>query len=205
MTKAFDPRDPLLVSYERARLVLRNGDLAQFRSRSLLSYLIRVGSFGVHSHSAMIRRNGNDRIDLLEMYEFAGGRARPLEACVAEAPGLIDIFRPNKSRWPELDLQGATDHMRLLTGKRYGRAGLLMLAGMRAIGLRFLMHGRVYNTNDTEQSDRPPFCSHAVCEAYRVGGGVDPVPCTPDYMVTPAQLTTSLLFQYLCTLVIVEP
>lgn len=197
---AFDARDPLLVSYADARPILRNGDLAQFRSRSLLSYLIRVGSFGVHSHSAMIRRNGDDRIDLLEMYEFAGGRARPLDACVAEAPGLIDIFRPNTDRWPELDLQGATNHMRLLTGKRYGRAGLLLLAGMRAVGLRFALHSLVYNTDDAAECSRPPFCSHAVCEAYRIGGHVDPVPRTPDYMVVPAQLTTSLLFDYLCTL-----
>jgi len=198
---AFDPRDPLLVCCDDARSVLRNGDLAQFRSRSLLSYLIRVGSFGVHSHSAMIRRNGDERIDLLEMYEFAGGRARPLEACVAKAPGLIDIFRPNTDRWPELDLQGATNHMRLLTGKRYGRTGLLILAGMRVIGLRFFLHGMVYDMGDEGSCQRPPFCSHAVCEAYRVGGGVDPVPRTPDWLVTPSQLTNSLLFEYVCSLI----
>lgn len=196
----FDPRHPYLVPYRDAAPGLRNGDLAQFRSRSLLSYLIRVGSFGVHSHSGMIRRNGDDRIDLLEMYEGVGGRARPLDACVAEAPGLIDIFRPNLDRWPELDLDGATSYMRRLTGKRYGRAGLLLLAGMRAVGLRFLLHPLAYNTDDTAPCQRPPFCSHAVCEAYRVGGGVDPVPRTPDWMVVPAQLTTSLLFDYVCTL-----
>ena len=196
----FDPRNPYLVPFREAAPGLRNGDLAQFRSRSLISYLIRVGSFGVHSHSGMIRRNGDERIDLLEMYEGVGGRARPLAACVAEASGRIDIFRPNVERWPELNLNGATRHMRLLTGKRYGRYGLLLLAGMRAVGLRFLLHGLVYNTDDQSQCQRAPFCSHAVCEAYRIGGGVDPVPRTPDWMVVPAQLTTSLLFDYVCTL-----
>lgn len=196
----FDPRDPLLVDLRDALPVLRNGDLLQFRSRSLISYLIRVGSHGVHSHSAMLRRNGDDRLDVLEMYEGAGGRARPLEAAVQEAPGRIDVFRPDANRWPELDLAGATSHMRRLTGKRYGRGGLLMLAAMRAVGLRFLLHRLAYNTDDRAVSDRPPFCSHAVCESYRIGGHVDPVPRTPDWLVTPAQLTTSMLFNYLCTL-----
>jgi hypothetical protein len=196
----FDPRNPYLVPFREAAPGLRNGDLAQFRSRSLISYLIRVGSLGVHSHSAMIRRNGDDRVDLLEMLEGIGGRATPLKARVDEAPGRIDIFRPNIERWPNLDLYGATWHMRELTGRPYGRLGLLTLAAMRAIGLRFLFHSLAYNTDDESDSDCAPFCSHAVCRAYRIGGGVDPVPRTPDYMVVPAQLTQSLLFDYVFTL-----
>jgi len=196
----FDARNPHLVTYDAARSLLRNGDLAQFRSRSLLSYLIRVGSFGVHSHSGIIRINGGERIDLLEMLEGAGGRATPLAARVAAAPGRIDIFRPNTDRWPELSLCGTTEYMRWLTGRRYGLGSMLRLAAMRAVGLRFLLHRRVYNTDDEHASGQALFCSEAVCAAYRLGGGVDPVPRTPDSMVVPAQLTQSLLFDYVLTL-----
>lgn len=196
----FDPRNPHLVPYAAAVPLLRNGDLAQFRSQSLMSWLIKVGSHGVHSHSAMVRVNGEHRIDLLEMVEGVGGRAVPLLSRVQQAPGRIDIFRPDTARWPELDLQGASNQMRLLTGQRYGRAGLLTLAAMRAVGLRFFFHRLAYQTDDTAESGQLPFCSHAICTAYRLGGGVDPVPHTPDHMVVPAQLTNSLLFTYLLTL-----
>jgi len=197
----FDPHAPLLVPYATAVPQLRNGDLAQFRSRSFTSWLIKVGSLGVHSHSAMIRRNGGERVDLLEMVERIGGRAVPLWSRVQQAPGLIDVFRPNTTRWPELDLVGATNYMRELTGQKYGRAGMLALAGMRALGLRFLLHSRLaYQTDDALDSRQSPFCSHAVCSAYRIGGGVDPVPRVPDHLVVPAQLTTSLLFDYLLTI-----
>jgi hypothetical protein len=196
----FDPRKPVLVKYADAVSRLRNGDLAQFRSRSFTSWLIKVGSLGVHSHSAMIRRNGDERVDLLEMVERIGGRAVPLWSRVQEAPGLIDVFRPDTTRWPELDLEGTTSYMRELTGQKYGRAGMLALAGMRALGLRFLFHRMAYQTDDALDSRQAPFCSHAVCSAYRIGGGVDPVPRVPDHLIVPAQLTTSLLFDYVLTL-----
>lgn len=196
----FDPRNPHLVPYAAAVPLLRNGDLAQFRSRSIASWLIKVGSLGVHSHSAMIRRNGDERLDVLEMVERIGGRAVPLLSRVQQAPGRIDIFRPNTTRWPELDLERTTNYMRELTGQRYGRAGMLTLACMRALGLRFLFHHLAYVTDDALESRQAPFCSHAACSAYRIGGGVDPVPRVPDHLVVPAQLTTSLLFDYLLTL-----
>lgn len=196
----FDPKNPYLVPYANAVPRLRNGDLAQFRSRSLCSYLIQVGCQGVHSHSAIVRRNGDQRVDLLEMVERVGGRAVPLWSRVCECPARIDIFRPDQARWPELDLDRTTAYMRELTGQRYGRAGMLTCAAMRALGLRFLLHRLARQTDDALEARQAPFCSHAVCSAYRLGGGVDPVPRTPDHLVVPAQLTTSLLFEYVLTL-----
>ena len=196
----FDPARPYLVPIRHAQSLLRNGDLAQFRSRAWYSALIRIGTLGVHSHSAMLRLNGTDRIDLLEMVERAGGRAVPLQSRVAEQPGQIDIFRPDVARWPELDLEGATSYMRHLTSQPYGALGLLLVAGLRMAGLRLLLarHARVFD--DAREWDHAPFCSHAVCSAYRLGGGVDPVPRKPDYLVSPADLTNSLLFHYVLTL-----
>lgn len=197
----FDPDNPILVPYASAVPLLRNGDLLQFRSNSLLSYLIKVGSLGCHSHSAMCRVNGGNRIDCLEMLSDVGW-ARPLLARVEEQSGQVDVFRPDTKRWPELNLEGATNYMRELTGKRYGTQGLLFLAAARVVGLRFLLAKRMRVFDDTRESPHTPFCSHAVCSAYRIGGGVDPVPRKPDWMVVPAELTNSMLFDYVMTLTV---
>lgn len=196
----FDPQNLNVVRYAAAVPELRNGDLALFRSKSWHSNLIKIGSLGIHSHAAMLRINGDDRIDLLEMVEGAGGRAKPLRARVQEQSGQCDIFRPDTDRWPELDLAGATAYMRDLTGLDYGTWGVMLLAGLRMAGLRFLLARRAREFDDARESGQAPFCSHAVSTAYRIGGGVDPVPRKPDYLVTPADLCCSLLFQYHLTL-----
>lgn len=196
----FDPKHPVVMSLRTHAGNLRNGDLLQFRSRAWISWLIQVGTLGVHSHSAMIRVNGSDRIDCLEMMEGAGGRARPLAARVQEQPGRIDVFRADTARWPKLDLAKAVDKMREFTGREYGQANLLWLAGMRAFGLRFFLHRRARDVRDDWKPSRALFCSEAVCAAYRLAG-VDPVPRKPDRLTTPADLTCSLLFAYVGTLV----
>lgn len=196
----FDPAALQLVPYSLAAPELRDGDLALFRSRAWYSRLIGIGTLGIHSHAGLIRVNGGHRIDLLEMVEGGGGRAKPLISRVEEQPGEIDVFRPDLTRWPELDLGGAVEYMRDLTGKPYGLAGLLLLAGLRMAGLRFLLARRARDFDDARQSPHAPFCSHAVCTAYRLGGHVDPVPRKPDHLVTPADLNNSLLFNYLMTL-----
>ena len=195
----FNFSNPRIMSFAAHSGALRNGDLLQFRSRHWISKLIQVGTLGVHSHSALVRINGSSRIDCLEMVEGIGGRARPLLSRVIEQPGQIDVFRPDVTRWPELDLVTAVEWMREFTGREYGAASLWLLAGMRAFGLRFWLH-RYVRTNDDGPPSKAPFCSEAVCAAYRLAG-VDPVPRKPDRFTTPADLTTSMLFDYVGTLV----
>jgi hypothetical protein len=86
--------------------------------------------------------------------------------------------------------------MRILTGRKYGRLGIARMYAMRFPIVR-LFFGTP--TDDLIDTSLRPFCSHAVTDAWRVGGLVDPVPNRPDHLVTPSDLTSSLFFQYACT------
>jgi hypothetical protein len=175
---------------------IQSGWLAQFRSQGWYSRLIQLGTGGCHSHSAMLRRN-NGTADVLEMVEGGGGRAKPLEVYVADYPGIIDVFSPDLERWPEVDSHGAVEYMRTLTGRNYGLRGLIRLG---AIKCPLVWHFFPFDEDDARDSGRAPFCSHAVCSAWRLGGGLDPVPRKPDDRTTPNDLTQSLFFRYEFTL-----
>lgn len=176
---------------------IENGDLLQFRGRGLISSWIRFATQGVHSHSAMARVDKRGYVDCLEVREFVGGRAVPLIGQVIGNPGQIDVFRPR----PLFDLNCllAVNKMRELTSRSYGYAGIGNLLIQR---LPILWRCSRLDTRDVVagRESRSPFCSHAVSIAYQAGG-VDPVPRKPDDLVTPADLTNSLLFDYVCTLV----
>lgn len=178
---------------------LRNGDIAQFRGRGLISSWIRWATQGVHTHSGMVRINCDGRADLLEVRELKGGRAVPLLSQVMQHPGRIDIFRPRVGLF-QYDRDEAVELMRKITAKPYGYLGIARLLAQR---LPVVWRFARIETRDVinEHDNRLPFCSHAVATACRVGGGIDPVPRKPDAQVTPADLTRSLLFDYVCTLV----
>ena len=197
----FDPRHLHLMPYDAAAPQIENASLLQYRGNAFFSRLIQIGTLGVHSHSAMVRRNGCNRIDVLEMVEHAGGRAQPLDGHVERRPGRIDVFRICREKWPEFDPDGAVSYMRDLTSRRYGTWGILRLATMRCFGARLYWLLRGFPYDDTAGYDANPFCSWAVSTAYRLGGGVDPVPRKPDYLTTPNDLTWSLFFEYQFTLV----
>lgn len=191
----FDIDNLNLVNWQDADV--QNGDLLQFRGTGLIASWIRYATHGVHSHSAMARVEPDGRVDCLEVRELSGGRAVPLLGQVAKYPGAIDVFRP---RWWLFDYRpaDAVEKMRCLTSRRYGYAGIIRLAVQR---VPFVWRFCRLQTSDVEahREDRAPFCSHAVAIACRAGG-VDPVPRKPDDLVTPADLTCSLLFEYICTI-----
>lgn len=194
--RPFDVARPRIREFDRAQL--RNGDIAQFRGRGLVSSWIRWATHGVHSHSGMVRVTEAGEIDLLEVREFIGGRAVPLLDQVEAFPGRIDIFRPRSELFPYCSGK-AVEMMRRITSQRYGYLGILRLALQR---IPFVWRCFQIETRDVldEVKAKAPFCSHAVAIACRAGG-VDPVPRKPDYLVTPADLTCSLLFDYHATLV----
>ena len=176
---------------------IRTGDLLQFRGSGLISSWIRFATHGVHSHSALARVDNLGRVDCLEVRELKGGRAVPLLSEVIKNPNSIDVFRPRYDTFA-FDADAAVSKMRELTARGYGYAGIFKLAIQRIpIVWRFSR----LRTSDIEQCNetRAPFCSHAVAIACQAGG-VDPVPRKPDDLVTPNDLTFSLLFDYLCTL-----
>ncbi len=173
--------------------------LAQFRGNSWISRAIKYGTGGVHSHSAIFRRTDCASIDVLELREFAGGRAQPIEAAARQFAGQIDVFSIDLHHFPEFDCLAAVEKMRHLTGRRYGYRGVLRLALMK-VPLLWRLWPLKVTDDHMDDAEVAPFCSHAVCWAYRVGGGVDPVPNKPDDRVSPNDLTSSLLFRYEFTL-----
>lgn len=192
----FDHREPLFATLDYAGI--RSGDVLQYRGQGWISSMIQLGSQGVHSHSAIARVDMLGRADVLEVRELKGGRAVPLLGEVEKHPGRIDVFRPRLDVFA-FDIEAAVDMMRTLTSRSYGYAGVARLAIQRLPLLWRLSRLQTADVVAGNES-RSPFCSHAVAIAC-TAGGVDPVPRKPDDAVTPADLTTSLLFEYVCTLV----
>lgn len=177
---------------------LQQGDLLQYRGNTIISEMIRFATHGDHAHSAMLRIDSLGRADVLEIREFVGGRATPLLGQVLMHDRRIDVYRPRVKVFVDYDPDGAVDVMRELTSRPYGYRGILRLALQRVpIAWRFV---RLSASEIEAGSPVAPFCSHAIAHACRVGGGVDPVPRKRDDLVTPADLTWSLLFDYVCTL-----
>lgn len=188
----FDLENLNYVTPQEAANRIESGWLAQFRGHSYLSTAIEYSTGGVHSHSAMLRCDYHGVVDVLEV-RIGGGRAVAFEDVAIEDSGLIDVFSIDKKRFPEYDGPGACDYMRRLTAKNYGYGCVLRL-GMMRCPLLWRMFS--FDVGDEESYDKAPFCSHAVCSAMRIGGGIDPVPRKPDFETTPNDLTRSLLFNY---------
>lgn len=177
---------------------LFTGDILQYRGSRYVSDLIRFVTGGDHTHSAMLRIDPLGRADVIEIREFLGGRAVPLLGQVILHDKRIDVYRPRVDVFGDYDPSGAVDVMRELTSRPYGYRGILRLALQRVpIAWRFV---RLSESDVAAGYPVAPFCSHAIAHACRVGGGVDPVPRKRDDLVTPADLTWSLLFDYVCTL-----
>jgi hypothetical protein len=192
----FDVDRLKFVSLTHAMAVIEDGWLAQYRGTSWLSRTIQRATAGPHSHSAMLRRN-NGTVDVLELRELKGGRARTLEGEAHRYSGLIDIFSVSQKRFPEFDGEGAVALMRRLTEQDYGYLPVIRIA-LRMVP--FLWRFYPIKTHEVfDESSRRrirPFCSHAVSLAYAHGGRVNPVRRLASYLVTPNHLTHSLLFNY---------
>lgn len=196
MSRAFDVNAPLWVSPVFAESRIQDAWLGQFASDGWISRVIRYGTQGVHSHSAMFLRNNDSTVDILELREFKGGRRKTFQYHMGQA-GRIDVFSPDLQKWSELSPQGAVSAMRRLTDCNYGWFGIWRMAARR---IPLLWRCYPPTTDDRLPFEgkpiRQPFCSHAVSLAMQLGGGVDPVPRCPNYLVTPSQLTYSLLYNY---------
>jgi hypothetical protein len=198
----FDPHNPVLVPLDKAMPRIGNAWLAQYRGSGFISRMIQYGTGGPHSHTAMLRKpDGTDYVDVLELREFIGGRAVTLESQVAKYPGRIDVFSPDVKRFPEFSPSLAAFTMRRLTSRPYGYLGCLRLALRKVPLLWRLWPLDVSDLRELPEKTGAPFCSQALCTAYREGGRVDPVPRKPDDLVTPNDLTWSLLFKYEFTLI----
>lgn len=192
MARVFNPDRLHFVGVEEALAQIQNGWLAQYRLGGFTGYWIKYGTGGVHSHSAMLRKNCDGTVDVLQMI-IGGGDISTLEHEAGKHGGQIDVFSPRQDLWPYANGDRAVDYMRRIVDNRYGYLGVFRLLFRKVPGL-----WRLYplTVDDLAQTNGAPFCSHAVNTAWRIGGMMDPIPRKPDWMVTPNDLTWSLFFNY---------
>ena len=182
------------VSYADVRREIRDADLLLFRGRDWLTRAISVAGRSQYVHAAMAGW-WKDRLMCVEMTS-GGGRAQLLSNIVERWPGVCDVYRANAIR-RRFSRKRALAAMIAITGKPYGKLNLFRAAFLHMPFLRFLVPPQ---TDDTVESQLPPFCSQAVAAACR-RGGIDPVPNLADRLTEPADLARSSFFEYRFTLV----
>jgi hypothetical protein len=187
------------VYLRHAALHITDGAIALYRGEGWLSKWIQYSTIGPYSHAAMLCRMGED-VDVLELREFLGPRRLPLERHVRECPGLIDVFEIDRTLFPRYDAAGAVRQMRLLTAQDYDYAGVAILALRKVPFLRRLWSLDLRD-DGSPSSASAAFCSEAVACADQFGGGVDAFPNKPNALVTPVDLSQSLLRKYSFTIV----
>lgn len=188
--------------YVQGRSHVRDGDLLLFRRRGLIS----IAGRGEYTHAAMAAWWG-DVLFVLEMLQFKGGRAVRLSTQVQPYPGQWDVFRPVDKLVGDLHWDGAENadgspkwavtqsavrYMKSLIGRPYGWHNVFKSALMHLPIVRCIVKA---STDDQATSKRPPFCSQAIAQAWRVGASVDVVPNLADRLTEPCDLARSMFFK----------
>lgn len=189
------------ITPEAARDRIQNGWLLQYRGAAgIVSNAIRWAASGQpHTHSALahVFENGKKHINVLEMRQFRGGSSLPFEYHVEKYGGRIDVFSINTERFPEYDADATIEVMRDLVTRGYGYNGAATLALRHLPFIWRLFPVDITDVLDPDETRNVrPFCSHAIAIALQLGGDVDPVLRMPAYLVEPAHLTNSHVFNY---------
>ena len=192
-----------------AAKLIKEGDILLFRGLGWFSFLIRQSAQGAHSHAAMASWH-NDILECVEFREFKGGRTVNLKTQVEARPEKIDVFRPKKyfpvmgaGKYENIPYVGqrATDMMRKMTGLPYGWKRIWKLAQYQIPIVRWKTKP-VFNDKATN-GDVYPVCSTAVATSVRMGGysgKVDLMPLRPDPQMTPPDVASSPVLDYMFTL-----
>jgi len=188
---------PISIPYDAALEGLGDGDILLCRRRpgpDLVGRFISTAGRSPYVHAAMFAW-WNGTPFALESRQFRGIRAIHLPEFLAQYPGRCDWFAANAGgRWPSFNRMGAVEHMKRLTGRPYGYLNVLAAGLLHAPLIRFF--ARPDYSNGGTASKRPPFCSQAVAEATRLGGGVDLVTQLPDHLTEPGDLARSQFYEY---------
>lgn len=203
MHLAATPEDRIVRRLRDARHVILDADLLLFRrpAHSLISRAISVAGRSEYTHAAKAawyRPTASHISPMLlcaEVREFYGGRAVTLASQVKQF--TIDVFSANTRRWPEYNRAGAAAWILSLAGSRYGYRAIFRAARAHLPIARWFYSPDLDDATDDHQ---PVFCSEAVAQADRLGGGVDPVPHLSDRATEPGDLARSDFYFYQCTL-----
>jgi hypothetical protein len=172
------------------------GYLIQFRGEGLISDWIRLVSGGIHTHTAMVVRRDDGSLAVAEMREFKGGRITSLYEQYRDHQWQMDFYKPNTEKYPELNLNDAAEAMKFICRNgQYSYLNLLKIL-IRRIPILWRFFDRGVDDDEMVNPDEKKWhCSDSVAAAYQYGG-VDPVPAMPHELVSPSDLTNSLLFTY---------
>ncbi len=151
-----------LVTFDRAREEIVDGDVLLWRPTSLLGRLIAWATRSTYSHASMATWLCDD-VAALEMLQWRGGCASNLKKQGDRWPGSCDVFRP---RYPSGDARYAVDQMFLLVQQDYGWLDFAYIVGHRYLRLPLLPMA------DTRDPEQPRVCSAAVAWAIRTGAGL---------------------------------
>ena len=182
--------------YNQARPDIRTGALLLWRGRGIVSKFIRVAGRSKYSHAGMAMWVHGILL-CLEVREFAGGRAVTLSSQVRRFPSQIDVFNPNPA-FEQFDAIGAARAMLRKSGNEYSYGGIALASLIHLPVVRLY-----FEPGDDEEGGSditPEYCSMAISDAAKRGGGEDPVPNLGNAWTEPGDLARSKLWDYFCTL-----
>jgi hypothetical protein len=214
------PQPTILCDYDHARRLIQNGDVLLFSPRvrwwavwDWWTLLIAIGTCWLRlssekrcwwvPHAGMAGWWGKTLMCIQET-SIADHHER-LSELVRAWPRKIHVFRPD---WIDPDCfvhspgTASRDRMVRIASRPYGWLNLLRVA-LHYVPVLWRVLPR--DEDDLEESALPPYCSAAVSEALRTGGGLDPCPQTPDRLTTPRDLALSPRLVYLFTIDWIEP
>lgn len=205
------------LSFKDAAPLLKSGDVAMFRGRSTISWMIQHFGGGPYSHVAMVSKigsNGTAYTELVEFREFVGSRAVSLRGQLDNQE--IDIFRPlqeiktSKFTYTYNGVK-AVDYIRVMTGTSYSYWKIALFVMQRLPLIRWFVSSYFEDKGD----DRLHVCSTAVSEALSRGydgvltateDGVeipppfDIMPFKPNAYMEPNDVARSAALEYLFTI-----
>ena len=197
------------VAYQKARGLIKEGDILLFRGSGLISFFIKVFTGGLHSHAAIAHWD-DEVLQCVEFREFKGGRIVSLSGQVETNTNNIDIFRPANCIsfdeyidgsiktveicYTEEKAEKTAKQVIMWSGKPYGWSNILNMFK------RYVPFVRMFtgNTNDNSLTETY-VCSTAVAVAVRQNF-TDLVPFMSDDLVSPADLARSPLLRYMFTI-----
>lgn len=217
------------INFDKAKLLIEEGDILLFRGTGWASYFIRKAVHGKYSHVGICSfTNGNKEKSILECVEFregsflasffnknagGGGRAVNLKIQVENNPGLIDVYRPVPyfASW-EFD---AAKNMCNLSRRKYNgklvtrtmrqMTGLpygwkrIIWMAKRNLSLVSLFYSSDDLVDDTLKDIIYPVCSTAIAYSFSKNG-YDLIPNRSDEFTQPSDIANSSRLSYLFTL-----
>jgi len=200
--------------FEKARNLLKEGDVLLFSGNSIVSKLIQRAGEGKYSHvgvASSVGSNGDKIWECVEFREWKGGRSVNLERYI-EQEKSIDVYRPVSSRKIIVPVSGipvefdvkfdgkkVTNMMRRMTGLPYGWKRIAWIASYKLPILR-LFYNIDTVTDDTDHKIVYPVCSTAVAHSFSKVK-YDLTHHRSDNSMEPSDIARSPLLFYIFTIV----